>query len=104
MKERKYRIYNLVLHWVDANFNETAYFLRELAPSVDRDRAVEIFARSAVDLEPPSAVDWAMEIENETLRGKTLEGIYEEWAKEDREGADGYFAEKGVVVQQATVQ
>jgi hypothetical protein len=93
---RHYRTYNLVEHWAEADFNGTGRFLRDLPPSEDRDRAVEVFAKVITDTEPPSAVDWALDIGDEKRRRAALKRVYRNWAEYDLPAADRYFAGKGV--------
>ncbi|MEM7143665.1 MAG: hypothetical protein AAF591_00930 [Verrucomicrobiota bacterium] len=97
-REREVRIYNLIGEWTKNDFNGTGIFLRDLPASPDRDRAVRAFAMTIADAEPPSAVDWAMDIGDEEMRGELLGRLYRKWAEYDRRAADGYFTDSGIDV------
>lgn len=94
--ERQSRAVSLVSRWAQSDFNGTGAFLQSLPPSTDRDHAVDIFAKSIADLEPPSAVDWALDIADTAMQRRTLAQIYESWSRKDAPGAREYFAAKGV--------
>ena len=92
--QRENAISTAVLQWTHADFNAVATFLSDLQPSSDRDQAVGIFADMVASTEPPSAVDWALTIDDARHRDRVLQRIYTSWSTTHKQAARDYFAEK----------
>ncbi len=90
------RVGQLVSNWTRKDYNATAAWLRHLEPSPVRDRAISRFATMIAGKEPPSAVDWALQIADQPQRDHVLRSIYSDWFSKDQEGARAYFLEKKI--------
>ncbi len=94
--ERSQRIEQLISHWTKNDFNAIADWLGRLPESRDRDSALAAFAGEVAATEPPSAVDWALEIGDQTVRDATLARLLDRWIADDEAAARTYFEEKGI--------
>lgn len=86
----------LISEWARGDFSEAGNYLNEMAASPIRDKSVASFAFRIRDVEPPSATDWAITIEDRKLRHKTLDRIYQAWVKKNPAEAKAYFASAGI--------
>lgn len=87
----------LMQAWTPADFNGAAGWLRNLPPSPDRDQGISAFAALVVEKEPPSAVDWAVTIEDPARRSATLVSLYQKWKATAPEAAAAYYQKLGIV-------
>ena len=85
---------HFVKGWAAADFNAAASYLNTLEHEPFRDDAVRAFATTIARSEPESALEWASEISDETLREEAVIAIRMHWESKDRDAAAAYFEQR----------
>ncbi|MGB0580940.1 MAG: hypothetical protein ACPGVU_14660, partial [Limisphaerales bacterium] len=90
-KTQPERVPAAALKWADLDIKSTCDWLGQLPPSKMRDRTLSEFAVRAGNLEPSAAALWAMEIEDQAERKKTLKRVVDNWKAKDRPVAEQWL-------------
>ena len=87
---------DMMLNWAKRDANAAVNWLIEQEPSPVRDRTISLFAQAGPNLAREDAATWALEIQNEGLRAKTLENLAKVWEQEDPQAAQECFQSQGL--------
>ncbi len=77
------RIPSMVYKWADTDVQAACRWLEQQAPSRLRDEGISSLTTGSDKLDPESAANWAMEIQDDAMRVRALEKIVERWRRED---------------------
>ena len=86
----------IVSAWTPNSANEVGQWIKGQSPGVERDAATAEFARQVAQKEPPTAVDWALTIQNTEARNAALQEISRKWIASDSAAARAYLSSKGI--------
>lgn len=78
---------NLIGQWVQQDYLAAGNWLAAAQAGPAKDASVSTYATTVAEYEPKVAVQWAMTLPEGQQRTATLQGIYENWPKNDAAGA-----------------
>jgi len=82
---------NSLVDWLAADSEAASAWLRAHPPTEERDSLVRAFSQVAQGLDPPRAFEWAATIIDPAIRSQSLDRMYENWQREDPEGAQSWL-------------
>ena len=82
--------------WAKTNFNAAGKWIGALEASPEKDEAASSFASAIAPLDPESAIHWAQEIKNESLRENAVKQVLNQWKEIDAQAASTWSKEHGM--------
>lgn len=94
--DQRKMIPNMVLNWAKRDANAAFGWIGRQAPSPVRDASIVELVTKGPNLASESAADWALQIQDQTMRTDALQNVVKAWRREAPQAAEAWLSQQGL--------